>query len=57
MLCSSIESANPSVVLATATRTLPDPRTDSVKDSAAAVSPQQREEERSSPVCAALWAY
>ena len=57
----SIESANPPVVLATATRTLPDQTSDSLpdslKDSAVAVSPQLREENRSSPVCAALWAY
>ena len=57
MLHPSIESANPHVVLANATRTLPDQTTDSLKDSAATVSPQAREEERSSPVCAALWAY
>jgi len=57
MLHPSIESANPHVVLANATRTLPDQTTDSLKASVATVSPQAREEERSSPVCAALWAY
>ena len=57
MLHPSIESANPPVVLATATRKLPDQTPDSLKDSATPVSSQAREEERSSPVCAALWAY
>jgi hypothetical protein len=56
MLHPSIESANPPVVLASATRTLPDQTTDSLKDSVAKSS-QAREEERPSPVCAALWAY
>jgi hypothetical protein len=57
MLHPSIDSPNPPVVLATAARALPHQPSDSLKDSAVAASPQAREEERSSPVCAALWAY
>jgi hypothetical protein len=57
MLHPSIESANLPVVLATAARALPDQACDSARDSAVAVSPQVREEERSSPICAARWAY
>src|SRR4029450_11292217 len=56
MLHPSIESANPPVVLASATRTLPDQTTDSLKDSVA-MSSQAREEERPSRVCAARSAY
>jgi hypothetical protein len=57
MLHPSIESTNPPVALANASRALPPQTSDSVRDSAVAVLQQAREEERSLPVCAARWAY
>ena len=57
MLHPSIESANPPGVLVNVSTARPHQTSDNPKEPAAPVSSQVREEERSSPVCAALWAY
>ena len=57
MLHPSVETTNPSVVIVERPASLSHQAADSLRESAAALSSQTREEERSSPVCAAGWAY
>jgi hypothetical protein len=57
MLHPSIETSNPSVVIVERPAALSRQTADSLRESAIAASSQTREEERSSPVCAAGWAY
>ena len=57
MLHPSIETTNPSVVVVQRPAALSRQAADSLRESAIAASSQTREEERSSPVCAAGWAY
>jgi len=57
MLHPSIEISNPAVVIVERPAALSHQAADSLRESAAAVSSQTRGEERSSPVCAAGWAY
>ncbi len=53
----SVETTIPSVVIVERPAALSHQAAHSLRESAAAVSPQTREEEQSSPVCAAGWAY
>ncbi len=57
MLYPFVETSNPSVIIVERPAALSHQAADSLRESAAAVSSQTREEERSSPVCAAGWAY
>jgi len=57
MLHPSTETANPSAAIAERPESLSYRPADSLKESALAVSSQAGEEERSSPICAACWAY
>jgi len=57
MLHPSIEPTNSPVVIVERPAALSQQAAESLKESAIAPSPQTREEERSSPVCAAGWAY
>jgi len=58
MLHPSIESTNPSVVAAVESSALvAQPLSDSSREPATAPTPTREQDKRSSPVCAALWAY
>jgi len=57
MLYPSIETTNPSAVIVERPVALSHQAADSLRESAGPVSSQSREEERSSPICAAGWAY
>ena len=57
MLHPSIESINSPVVIVERPAALSQQAAGSPRESAIAVASQTREEERSSPVCAAGWAY
>jgi hypothetical protein len=57
MLHPSIEITNPSAVTVEQSVALSHQAADSLRESAIAASSQSREEEPSSPVCAAGWAY
>ncbi len=57
MLHSSIESTNSPVIIVERPAALSQQAADSLRESATAASSRTREEERSSPVCAAGWAY
>jgi hypothetical protein len=57
MLHPSIESTSSPVVIVEQPAALSRQVADSLRESAIAVSPRTREEERPSPVCAAGWAY
>jgi hypothetical protein len=57
MLHPSIEIANPPAAIVEPAAAFSYRAPDSVKESVIAVSSQVAEEERSSPVCAAGWAY
>jgi len=57
MLHPSIEISNPPVAIVERPATLSHQAVDSLRESAVAVSSQTREEECSSPICAACWAY
>jgi hypothetical protein len=57
MLHPSIESTSSPVVIVERPAAISRQAADSLRESAIAASPQTREEERSSPVCAAGWAY
>ena len=57
MLHPSIEITIPSAAIVEQPAALSHQAADSLKEPAIAASSQSREEERSSPVCAAGWAY
>jgi hypothetical protein len=57
MLHPSIEIINPSTVTVEQSAAVLHQAADSLRESAIAASSQSREGERSSPVCAAGWAY
>jgi hypothetical protein len=57
MLHPSTEITNPSVVIVEQPAALSRQAADSLREPAIAASSQSHEEERSSPVCAAGWAY
>lgn len=57
MLHPSIESINSPVIIVERPAALSQQAADSLRESAIAAASQTREEERSSPVCAAGWAY
>ena len=57
MLHPSIEITNPSAVILERAAARSHQAADNLRESAITASSQSREEERSSPVCAAGWAY
>jgi len=57
MLYPANESANPPVAAAESLAALLRRQHDSLRESAVPAAPQARNEEPSSPVCAARWAY
>jgi hypothetical protein len=57
MLHPSIESINPSVIIVERSAALSRQAADSPRECANTAASQAREEENSSPVCAAGWAY
>jgi hypothetical protein len=57
MLYPIIESANPSVAIAESSAAFLQRQHDNLREVALPAAPQARDEEPSSPVCAARWAY
>jgi hypothetical protein len=57
MLHPSIEISNPSAIIVERPTAPSHQAADSLREAAIIASSQSREEERSSPVCAAGWAY
>ena len=57
MLHPSIEITNPSVVIVERPAELSHQAAECLRESAVTAPSQSREEERSSPICAAGWAY